>query len=208
MTATASREQHSVKTLLDSLKKAARFSGGMVISVVPRGGLQIVQPANVPDSILKAYARDLAEQDRLSWQTILNGKPMRAAEAYPKAGFDRTAYATEVLASQELKYAVALPLAHPVIAGYPGVVHLFRDKSKGDFSAKDITALMRVINQLEIKHQPSKKGGKRARVPNRLFRSSSLTASSSRNSTPRAFPRSMVISASNCSIAPSAACTR
>jgi AraC-like DNA-binding protein len=161
VTLSATREQRSVRNLLDSLKKAARFNSGMVISVVPRGGLQIVQPSNVPDSILKAYAHGLSDDDRLSWQTIIKRKPMRASDAYPRAGFDDTAYATEVLASGDLKFALALPLVGPVLAGYPGVVHLFRTEDKGDFTAKEIDAMMRVVHQFDEKRVPAKKSSRR-----------------------------------------------
>src|SRR5665213_2206382 len=74
VTATA-REQHSVRTLLDSLKKTVPFQSGLVLSVVPRGGLQIAQPSNVPDALLKSYAKGSDTEDRLSWQAVIKRKP-------------------------------------------------------------------------------------------------------------------------------------
>ncbi len=155
MTATG-REQFSVRTLLDSLKKAVPFSSGLLLSVVPRGGLQISQPSHVSDTLLKAYAKGFDTEDKLSWQTILKRKPMRPSDVYGRDELEESPYNTELLQAQGIKFAIALPLAGPVIEGYPGVVHVLRSVADGDFSAKDIEALMGVVQQFDAKRQSSR----------------------------------------------------
>lgn len=152
------RDQVSIRTLLDSLKKATPFASGLVLSVVPRGGLQIAQPAHVSDSLLKAYAKGFDTEDKLSWQTILKRKPMRPGDVYNRDELEQTPYAQELLQGQNMKYAVALPLAAPIIDGFPGVVHVFRPAEEGDFSAKEIDAMLQVVHQFDARRQQARDG--------------------------------------------------
>ena len=80
MTATA-REQNSVVQLLETLKKTVPFKSGLVLTTVPRGGLQIAQPANAPEDLLKSYAKGFHASDKMSWQAILKHKPVRPLDA-------------------------------------------------------------------------------------------------------------------------------
>lgn len=165
MTATA-REQHSVRTLLESLKKSVPFHSGLILTVVPRGGLQIAQPSHVSDALLKSYAKGFDTEDRLSWQTIVKRKPYRASDVYNREELEGTPYAQELLQPQGLKYALALPLAGPVLEGYPGVVHVLRTPEQGDFSGKEIEALLAVVHQFDAKRQTSRESTKsRAACP-------------------------------------------
>ncbi|HWE04615.1 MAG TPA: AraC family transcriptional regulator [Tepidisphaeraceae bacterium] len=151
-----------MRTLLENLKKSVPFSGGLLISVVPRGGLQIAQPAHVPEALLKSYSRGFDMEDRLSWQTIFKGKPLRASDVYGRDELDETSYVQDLLQPQGYKYALALPLAAPVLEGYPGVVHVFRAATEGDFTGKEIEALMGVIHQFDAKRQGARNGKNRS----------------------------------------------
>src|SRR5690349_6388156 len=128
------REQHTVRQLLESLKKAVPFTSGLVLTTVPRGGLQLAQPANVSEALLKSYAKGFHTEDRLSWQAILKKKPVRPNDVYDREEYESTPYVQEFLQPEGLKYAVALPLVAPVLEGYPGVVHVFRAADEGDFT--------------------------------------------------------------------------
>jgi AraC-like DNA-binding protein len=156
------RDQISVRTLLESLKKSVPFSGGLLISVVPRGALQIAQPSNVSDALLKAYARGFDTEDRLSWQTILKRKPLRPSDVYSRDEFDKTPLAQDLLRAHDWKFALALPLAAPVLEGYPGVVHVFRHASDGDFTSKEVETLMGVVHQFDAKRQAAREGKNRS----------------------------------------------
>jgi AraC-like DNA-binding protein len=160
VTATA-REQHSVRTLLDVLKKSVPFQSGLILSAVPRGGLQIAQPSHVSDALLKSYARGFDTEDSLSWQAIVKRKPTRLGDAYKREELENTAYYQELLQPQGLKHALALPLAGPVLEGYPGVAHVLRTAEQGDFSGKEIEALLGAVHQFDAKRQSGRDSGRK-----------------------------------------------
>ncbi|MDB5329426.1 MAG: transcriptional regulator, AraC family [Phycisphaerales bacterium] len=164
MTATG-RDQWSVRHLLDGLKKAVPFTSGLVLSVVPRGALQIAQPSNVPDALLKSYAKGFQAEDRLSWQVILKRKPMRANDAYNRDAYESTPYFQEFVQPQGLKYAVALPLAAPILDGYPGVVHVFRTPDQGDFSSAEVQTLLAAVHQFDARRQAAREAKPRGGAP-------------------------------------------
>jgi len=150
------REQHTVRTLLENLKKQVPFTAGLVFTTVPRGGLQLAQPSHAPEALLKSYAKGFEQEDRLSWQTILKRKPMRPNDVYTREEYDSTPYMQEMVKPEGLKHVIALPLAAPVLEGYPGVVHLFRAEDENDFSAKEIESLMSAIRTFDSKRQATR----------------------------------------------------
>jgi AraC-like DNA-binding protein len=152
VTATA-RDQNSVRTLLEQLKKAASFSTGLVVTVVPRGDLQVAQPSNVADGLLKSYANGFSIEDRLSWQTIVKRKPLKASDVYSRADLEKSPYTKELLAPLGLKYALGLPLAGPVLDGYPGAAHVLRTADEGDFTGKEVEALLGVARAFDERRQ-------------------------------------------------------
>ena len=102
------------------------------MSTVPRGGLQIAQPANVPDALLKSYGKGFHTEDRLSWQAIIKKKAVRPNDVYSKEEYESTPYVQEMLEPEGLKYAVALPLAAPVFRDTPASF-TYSDRSRGRF---------------------------------------------------------------------------
>ncbi|HEX4793179.1 MAG TPA: AraC family transcriptional regulator, partial [Humisphaera sp.] len=159
---------HSVRFLLDSLKKAAPFQSGLVLTTVPRGGLQIAQPSNVPDALLKSYSKGFHTEDRISWQAILKRKAIKPSDAYKRDEFEATPFVQALMEPAGLKYAVALPVAAPVFDGYPGVVHLFRSADESDFSGADVQKLLGAVRQFDERRQQSRQPRKGAPQGGRL----------------------------------------
>jgi AraC-like DNA-binding protein len=154
------REVISCRHLLDQLRPAAAFAQGLVITTLPRGGLQIAQPLNVSEAVLKAYADGLHAEDRLTWQAVLRHRPVRLGEAVTDVSADP--YVQQVMAPLGVKYALALPLNGPVLEGYPGAVHLFRTPDQGDFTADEVAALTKAVQIFEVdlgQARLSKRGG-------------------------------------------------
>jgi AraC-like DNA-binding protein len=133
---------------LEQLRSHANFAQGLVLSTLPRGGLQVAQPLNVSEGIVKAYTDGLHAQDRLTWQAIVRNEPVRASDAF--ANDEQSAYVQKVMQPLGVKYALALPLAGPVLEGYPGAVHFFRTADQGDFTAEDVRALQRGVQIFEV----------------------------------------------------------
>jgi AraC-like DNA-binding protein len=143
------KEQSSPKFLLESLRKVATIGGGLVVTTLPRGDLQVVQPSNVSDGLLKAYARGFHAEDALTWQTITRQKPLTPRDVWSDEELRQSAYAAEWMRPQGFVHVVTLPVASPVIAGYPGAVHLGRLNDQGEFTAAEISKLMAVVAEHE-----------------------------------------------------------
>src|SRR5688572_26747716 len=143
------REQSSPKFLLETLRRVIPSSAGLVVTTLPRGDLQVVQPSNVSDLLLKAYARGFHAEDNLTWQTIVRQKPVLLKDAWSDDELRQTSYAAEWLRPQGLAHVVSLPVASPVIAGYPGVVHICRSADEGEFTAADIAKLTAAVAEHE-----------------------------------------------------------
>jgi AraC-like DNA-binding protein len=137
------------RQLLDELKETIPFAEAIVISSLPRGGLQIVQPAKLSDALVRAYSRDLQAYDRLTWQAIARNAAVRARDVWPAAEFENAKYRSEFMEANGFSYAAAAPLAAPVLEGYPGAVHIYRNAAQGAFTDEDLDQLMRFARKLD-----------------------------------------------------------
>jgi AraC-like DNA-binding protein len=143
------REQTNPRQLLEQLRKAVPATQGLVITTVPRGGLQVLQPSTVPETLVKSYTTTLHTEDRLTWQSILKRKVQRATDAWSSKELESSAYFREWLQPMGLAYAISVPLASPVLDGYPGAVHLVRTTDQGEFSSSDAHKLAEVAGQFD-----------------------------------------------------------
>src|SRR3954465_5743888 len=78
----AKGESLPFRQLFDVIAKAIPSAQVVLVSSLPRGGLQIVQPSNCPEILVKGYNRELHAEDRLTWQAILKGKALRGFSAW------------------------------------------------------------------------------------------------------------------------------
>ena len=140
----------SVRHLLDLLRPHAAFAQGLVVTTLPRGGLQVAQPLNVSESVLKAYAEGLHSEDRLTWQAVLRAEPVQLNEVLTDEAAARNGYVERVLVPLGVKYALALPLSGPVLEAYPGAVHLLRTADQGDFTPDEVAALRKAVQVFEV----------------------------------------------------------
>jgi hypothetical protein len=115
---TTARDVVTSRNLLDALKKNVPFTQGLVVTTVPRGDLQIAQPSNVSESLLKAYAEGFHAQDCLTWQAVLHRKVVRPEECFgSKEAFAESPYFRELMQPAGLRYVAVAPLAAPVLPG-------------------------------------------------------------------------------------------
>jgi AraC-like DNA-binding protein len=139
----------SIRQLLEQVKKAVPSTQGLVVTTVPRGGLQVAQPSSVSDTLVKGYANGLHTEDKLTWQTILKNKPQKLSDCWSNKELESAGYYREWLQPLGLVHAVSVPLASPVLDGYPGAVHLCRTAEQGEFSAAEIAKFADVAAQFE-----------------------------------------------------------
>ncbi len=111
-----------------------------MISSVPRGRLQIVQPQKVSDSLVRAYDREFHTEDLASWTAITDQQAVRTARG--------SRYAQDFLREFGFAHAAAAPLASPIFPGYPGALQVFRTAEQGEFSDADLRKLRDAATRL------------------------------------------------------------
>src|SRR3954470_5064399 len=122
----AQGESLPYRQIFDAIAKAIPCAQVLMVSSLPRGGLQIVQPSNCPEILVKGYNRELHVEDRLTWQAIQKGHPVRGSAAWTSGGYEGSRYVQELLEPAGLRNAIAVMLKAPILAGYPGAIHLYR----------------------------------------------------------------------------------
>jgi len=163
---TQTKEAVSNRNFLDTLKKSIPFAHGLLVTTVPRGDLQVAQPANAPETLLRAYVSGLHQDDVITWQSILQDKVLRPADVWAADAFERSAYRRDLLEPLGLTYVAVAPLKAPVLDGYPGAVHLFRTREQGDFTAAELEQLdelVRSVDETLVQSRGARRAGCRPR---------------------------------------------
>src|SRR5258706_7003258 len=137
------------RQVFDLISQLVPFSQALVVSMLPRGSVHIVQPARCPETLLKGYSRDFHAEDRVVWQAILRNQTVRSADVWGQNEFQSSPYLHGFLQPDGLRFAVAAPLANPVLNGYPGAVLLLRGPDEGDFSEADVGKLKNIGREVD-----------------------------------------------------------
>ena len=133
------------KQAFELLEQAIPAAHSMVVTVLPRGSLQIAQPVRLPETLLKGYTREYHMEDRLTWQTILSAKPLAGSSILR----DGDRFVSGLLRENGLAFAAAAPLTAPIIDGYPGALVVLRTAEQGDFNAEEVRQLGEVARQVD-----------------------------------------------------------
>lgn len=134
------------RQIFEMIGQKMPIAEGLVITTLPRGSLQIAQPAKLPEMLLKAYAKGMHAEDKLTWATIIQNKAVVAADV---DGFSEGRYARDLMNANGLTHAAAAPLRSPVLEGYPGAVHIYRNAEQGAFSSDELDQLADVASQID-----------------------------------------------------------
>jgi AraC-like DNA-binding protein len=143
------------KQLLENPSEFVRFTEAWIVSSMPRGGLQLLQPANVDDAWLRPYTREFHTEDAASWRAITEKRPLRGDDCFP-GGFEQSRYYRAFLKPAGVRYMAVAPLASPVLEGYPGALHVYRSAEMGEFSDQDLRRLKEVAAELDRKEAESR----------------------------------------------------
>lgn len=137
------------RQIFDALATEIPFSEAVLVTTLPRGGLQIAQPPRVPETLIKAYSRQLHALDRPTWQSIAQQRTVRARECWPRAEFESSRYFTDFLQRHGFNGAAAAPLTAPVLDGYPGAIHLYRAADLPGFSDDELKQLAQTARRID-----------------------------------------------------------
>jgi AraC-like DNA-binding protein len=138
-------DANAARPLVDLVAQTVPCAQALLLSTLPRGSLDLVQPARVPESMRRVYSDGFHRHDRVAWQAIMRGKAVRASDVWP-SDFESTSYFYSLLKPAGLKYAAAAPLRGPLFDGFPGVLCVFRSQTDADFTAADLAALERACH--------------------------------------------------------------
>jgi AraC-like DNA-binding protein len=137
------------RQFFEALSQNVPFEYGLIVTSLPRGSLQIVQPPRVSDPLLKSYAREFHAHDRPAWEAITRRQPVRAEDCWDGESFESSRYLTEFLQGNGVRYVLAVPLGAPVMEGYAGVIELYRTGEQGPFSDEEIGRLSEIAGELD-----------------------------------------------------------
>jgi len=124
-----------------------------------------MQPSSVSDTFVKAYSTALHAEDRLTWQTVLKHKPQRLGDCWNAKELESTGYYRQWLQPMGLAHVVAVPLAAPVLDGYPGAVHLCRNAEAGEFTPAEVQKVVDIAGQFDERLAASRASRRSACVP-------------------------------------------
>ncbi len=148
-TGKGSKDTMAGRQVLDLIAQAVPFSQGVVASTMPRGSVHILQPGKCPEGLFKGYAREYHKEDRVVWQALLKGTPVRAVDCWSASDFDNSPYLHGLLHPNGLRYSMAAPIAAPLHHGYPGAVLLYRATDEGEFSDAEVTKVKNLMKELD-----------------------------------------------------------
>lgn len=134
-------ESSPYRQAFDMLAKDVSGIQAVVITSLPRGGLQIIQPQRISESLIKAYVREFQAEDDLTWRAIISGSAVRENPS--------SRYVSEFLLPAGYQYAAAVPLQGPVLEGYPGAIQLWRTRDEGEFTDADLHKLTEAAKRLD-----------------------------------------------------------
>jgi AraC-like DNA-binding protein len=147
---------------LELLKKQLPFAQGLVVSSLPRGELQVVQPSQVSESLIKAYSNGFHTEDFASWQAILRQKVVRGEDCWDRKKFEDTPYYQTFMQPNGLRHVAVAPVASPVLRGYPGAIHLLRTEQQGSFSEAELRKLGETVAKFRDTSGATGRSSKRA----------------------------------------------
>ena len=134
-----SSDSFAFRPFTDLLLREIRCSEVLLITTLPRGGLQITQPQKLAESFEKAYVRTWHAHDDASWKAISTGRASRG-----KPG----RFTDEFLKPFGFQHVAACVVQDLILPGYPGVLQLLRTADEGAFSNEDLEKLTEFASQL------------------------------------------------------------
>jgi AraC-like DNA-binding protein len=126
-------ESYSFRQFVDGLNREVPSAEVILLTTLPRGGLQITQPQKVSDSFMKSYVREWHTEDDASWKAITTGKPTK--------GKPDSRFVHDFLVPFGYQHVAACPVAEPVLPGYVGALQVLRTAEQGAFTSQELEKL-------------------------------------------------------------------
>ena len=140
-------ESFSYRQIFEWIGKIVPFEIGLIVSTMPRGGLQIVQPQRIPETMARLYSKQFHAEDKPTWDAILQQKALTGRDSF--SDFDSNPFVTEYMNAIGLQAVAAVPLRQPVLNGYAGALVLFRGPEQGEFKSADLSEMEEIAAELD-----------------------------------------------------------
>lgn len=137
----------SYSQVFDSLKRVVRFSQAWLVSALPRGGAQIVQPPHLSEGWARAYAGEFHTEDAPTWRAIKDGETICANVCWP-GGLQQSRFYRDFLAGEKLVNGLSAPVKSPVLSGFDGALNVYRPIEHGGFSDIEVKAVSEAASQI------------------------------------------------------------
>jgi AraC-like DNA-binding protein len=122
---------------------------------MPRGGLQIVQPASAAERWVRAYGSEFHAEDSASWRAIIENRTISDDEG-GSVDAARSRYHREFLADAKLRHGVVAPVKAPLLPGFDGALHLYRTAEQGKFTEAEIKIVTETAQQISVSAKESR----------------------------------------------------
>lgn len=142
----------SYEALFEQFASVVPFSFAVVVTTLPRGGLQLTQAYRAPDGWVRSYARTGHRHDRVSLHAISRRKAFRADDAFG-SNWQSSSFFGEMMPPHRVQHGAAVGIASPVLPGYPGAIHLYRTNDLGPFDDADLSRLNEFASDLHAQLQ-------------------------------------------------------
>ncbi len=126
------------RAVSEFLTREVPYAELLLLTTLPRGGVQIVQPQKLADTFLKPYLREWQAQDTATWHAIEANKAVRGSGKYVDEFLKLFGYA----------HVAAVPVYNPVFDGYVGALQLHRTEEQGPFTDAELAKLSEAAERL------------------------------------------------------------
>jgi len=137
----------TVSNVLLCLPEVLQAQRVFLLTTLPRGGVQVMKPSPGDDLFLREYQRRGVLQDRVTWNAIVSqSAQVLDVSSTSQAGSDSF---EGMLISLGFAHALAVPVAAPLLRGYPGALLALRNQAQGAFDDADIDCLKQAAQRIE-----------------------------------------------------------
>lgn len=137
----------SHRQIFDNLSKVVRYSEAWLVTTMPRGGLQIVQPSHLGERWVKPYSLEFHVHDAAAWRAIIEDRPVRGDEVWPE-GIEQSRFFRDFLDGAKLRHVITSPVKSPILPGYDGALSVYSGAEQGAFTEAEVKAVADAAAQI------------------------------------------------------------
>jgi AraC-like DNA-binding protein len=136
------RDKQNIDAVLSETINNSRLTCLAMVSLLPSGEMRVVRPSGIGQPFVRHYTQAGQFVDAVTWAALVTQKAVHSTEFFAEHVQSRQSYHGQWLGKLGYAHAVSVPLAAPILSGYPGALIGLRGVGHADFTAKDIEGLV------------------------------------------------------------------